>query len=131
MGKDISQKLEAGFKIYININESKIILKRPQEGERAGSSKKTTDDQPPISSQVDTDENELDDKAIDDIQSLILRIIEIMESNGRRNDFVKTLKSIADKTLPINNIALNLLLDIGRFLDCNTVHFTSTNIILG
>ena len=45
-----------------------------------------------------------------------------MESNGRRNDFVKTLKSIADKTLPINNIALNLLLDIGRFLDCNTVH---------
>ena len=31
MGKDISQKLEAGFKIYININESKIILKRPQE----------------------------------------------------------------------------------------------------
>ena len=45
--------------------------------------------------------------------------MEIMESYGRRDDLVKTLKSIADRNLPINNIALNLLLDIGGFLDCN------------
>ena len=43
-----------------------------------------------------------------------------MESYGRRDDFVKTLKSISNRTLPINHIALNLLLDIG--LGGNTVH---------
>ena len=65
---------------------------------------------------------QLDDSDIKSIQDLVPGLISMMEAVGRREDFVKKLKSIADKTLDIQNIALSLLLDIGQFLNCNTVN---------
>ena len=65
---------------------------------------------------------QLDDSDIKSIQDLVPDLISMMEAVGRREDFVKKLKSIADKTLDIQNIALSLLLDIGQFLNCNTVN---------
>jgi hypothetical protein len=48
-------------------------------------------------------------------------VLPIMETIDRHHDFISVLKSLVEGTLDVKNVALHLLLDIGKFLRQNTL----------
>ena len=66
MGRVILQKVNAGFRVHIDIEHSKITIKIPLEGEKAGTSHPQR--QP---SNYERNQHDLDDKDVADIQAII------------------------------------------------------------
>ena len=120
--KSLADKTKLGCTILIDMDSQKIRVKRPvndNENETMSGELATTD-----SSQSDYTDKPASDDTIDmqSILPLLPKVVELMQSVGRNDDFVAVLKAISDKTLSVNNIALHLLLDIGQFLRQNTVY---------
>ena len=65
----------------------------------------------------DKKEHDEHDGDYDDAHSeTIKQVIAICKESGRGDDFLATLKGLADHTVPIENIAVQTFLDIGKLV---------------
>ena len=48
---------------------------------------------------------------------LLPHVIEMLRGNGRREDWISVLECVLNGKISVNNIALNLLLDLGQYLN--------------
>jgi hypothetical protein len=55
-------------------------------------------------------------------------VVSALQSVGRCDDFISVLQSISNGKLDIRNLALRLLLDVGKFLNCNQMRYSQTSI---
>ena len=94
---EIANRIVDGDKCVIDIEKNKMRFKRVQD--------------------TQTEQINIEERDQHKLNNLIPQVIRILQSNGRDNDFIKTLQAIVDNKLTTKNIALSLLLDVGKLLN--------------
>ena len=56
------------------------------------------------------------------LNGFLHNVFTALKKRARLDDFLSVMESLSNGVLPASNLALNLLLDVGRFLGQETVH---------
>ena len=107
---DIKDRLDSGDKL--TINTTKVILQF----------KRTSKDLVVDESYTREDTEENTDKGNDEdmedkFRQLLPEVIDFLKETDRSDDFVSVLECILNGKINVRNIALNLLLDLGQYLN--------------
>ena len=65
------------------------------------------------------------------LADLLPRVLMVLKETNRENDFVSVIKCLASGKLSMNNIALNILLDLGQYLNQQSstqMHYSPTSL---
>ena len=120
----IQSKLDKGYKCIFDIDTPSIRFKRPSENienVNENTKQKVTEENPvsELPQNVNLHEEEDDERKRKEIFHAAM---EVIKDSGREHDFLEVLEGLASGTLDPQNIALQLLLDIGSFLAAETVN---------
>ena len=108
--KVIHEKRLQGVKVIVDTETIKIRFKRT--GNQSDVESEDTIDDLLITS-APSDSNSLEEQ----LHRVLPDVLHALEETGRGEDFVSVLKSIASGKLNVRNISLNLLLDLGQYLN--------------
>ena len=109
--KVLSERLKSGYNILVDIEKRTIRFKRPAEEQHDDVSEHSD-----IGKESTRDHIEEDD--IGKLKDLLPDVLKALKAIGRCDDFISVIESVASGKLDIRNMALHLLLDVGRFLKC-------------
>ena len=107
----LARQIEEGKTLTIDFSSLEIKYRK-----RANQ----TISEPSSSSQEHGETNDDHDTTYDTIISLIPSVVEVLRNMDRADDFISVLDSLSKGVIE-HNIALHLLLDVGKFLRQNTV----------
>ena len=112
---DLAKRLHECKSVIIDTDNVNIRFKRES---MAGVCEDKKDNTLPRSEHADTDDTDLKPDVEAQLLKILPQVLEALTNIGRRDDFVSVISSLASGELSVDNMALNLLLDIGRYLSC-------------
>ena len=100
---EIKKWIESGYKVTVDFSTVKLRFKRTLDTENDIASTS--------SSTVEDSENH------SKLESLLLEVLRLLKETDRDSHFISVLETIVAGKLSTTNIALNLLLDLGQYLN--------------